>query len=236
MKHISALIAVAMVALAGGVHAAAPTGPIVIELFTSQGCSSCPPADALLGELSRRPEVLALALHVTYWNNLGWKDSFSQAAFDQRQVRYVQQMGRASAYTPQLVINGMQDVVGSQRAAVDRALAKATRSAAIKVERNGDMLEVALPTLDRGCDCVLTLFGVQARASTPVGRGENSGRTLQEFQIVRTMQAIDGWRGEEKQLRVRPAKKSGEITGYAVLAQERASGHVVAAGQWLPEM
>ncbi|MEO6081277.1 MAG: DUF1223 domain-containing protein [Steroidobacteraceae bacterium] len=231
MKPFSALIVGAMVALAGSTEAAAPAGPIVVELFTSQGCNSCPPADALLGELNRRPEVLALALHVTYWNDLGWKDPFSQVAFDQRQNRYAQQIGRASAYTPQMVVNGTQDVVGSQRDAVNRALDKAVRSVAIIVHKNGELLDVTLPALDRRCDCVLTLFGVQAGASTRVGRGENSGRTLEEFRIVRSMQSLGSWRGEERELRVKPAHMTADITGYAVLAQERITGRMVAAGQ-----
>lgn len=216
--------------VAANAQAAAPAGPIVVELFTSQGCNSCPPADALLGELARRPDVLALALHVTYWNDLGWKDGFSQATFDQRQNRYAQQMRRPSAYTPQMVINGSQDVVGSQRDAVNRALGKAARPAAIGVQKNGELVDVALPALSHDCDCVLTLFGVQSVASTSIGRGENSGRTLQEFQIVRSMQPLEGWRGAQKQLHVMPARGAGEITGYAVVAQERGSGNVVAAG------
>ena len=116
MIQIQALFASALLALTGGAAAAAPEGPVVVELFTSQGCSSCPPADALLGELARRPHVLALALHVTYWNDLGWQDRFSQDQFDERQRLYSRQLGRSSIYTPQMVVNGTRDVVGSQRA------------------------------------------------------------------------------------------------------------------------
>ena len=110
---------------------------MVVELFTSQGCNSCPPADALLGELARRPDVLALALHVTYWNDLGWTDQFSQEQFDQRQRDHVRQLNLRSPYTPQMVVNGTLDVVGSQRAALERALAKAARPAAIDARQRG---------------------------------------------------------------------------------------------------
>src|SRR5512147_2003593 len=112
----SSLLLPALLLMLSGPAAAADAGPVVVELFTSQGCNSCPPADALLGELARRPDVLALALHVTYWNDLGWRDGFSQDAFDARQRRYVQQLNLSSSYTPQMVVNGTRDVVGSQRA------------------------------------------------------------------------------------------------------------------------
>jgi hypothetical protein len=217
--------------LIGAARAAAPAGPVVVELFTSQGCNSCPPADALLGELKARPDVLALALHVTYWDDLGWHDVFSQDQFDQRQRRYVQQTGRGSVYTPQMVVNGTQDVVGSQRQAVMRTLDKAARPASISVQSHDGQLAISLPALQQPCDCVLTLFGVQPSARTAVGRGENKGRSLEEFQIVRIMQSLGGWRGEARMLQVTPAKMPAEVSAYALLAQERVSGRVVAAGR-----
>jgi len=231
MTRFHALLGWGLVMLAGAARAAAPAGPVVVELFTSQGCNSCPPADALLGELKARPDVLALALHVTYWNDLGWRDVFSQDQFDQRQRRYAQQTGRGSVYTPQMVVNGTQDVVGSQRQAVNRALEKTMRPASISLQSQSGLLAISLPALQRPCDCVLTLFGVQPSARTPIGRGENKGRSLEEFQIVRTMQALGGWQGEAKMLQVKLANMPAEVSAYAVLAQERASGRVLAAGR-----
>jgi hypothetical protein len=226
-----------------GLHAvAAPTstspsmsthasGPLVVELFTSQGCNSCPPADALLGELARRPDVLALALHVTYWNHIGWKDPFSQSEFDRRQQRYAQQPGVRGTYTPQMMINGTVDVVGSQRAAVDHALNQASRPALIILQRRADELILTPQALDKACDCVLTLFGVQSDARTPVGRGENGGKTLQEFQIVRSMTSAGRWNGADKEIRLGLPKTSKEVSQYAVLAQDRHTGKVMAAGR-----
>jgi hypothetical protein len=103
MTRLSALMAATLV-FAGTARAAPPAGQEVVELFTSQGCNSCPPADALLGELARRADVLALALHVTYWNDLGWKDAYSQSQFDQRQRDHVRQLKPGSSYTPQMVV------------------------------------------------------------------------------------------------------------------------------------
>src|ERR1700736_1842766 len=98
--------------------AAAGERPIVVELFTSQGCSSCPPADALLAELAQRPDVIALGFHIDYWDDLGWKDPLSSPAATARQRDYARQFGRRQVYTPQLVVDGAEEAVGSDRAAV----------------------------------------------------------------------------------------------------------------------
>ncbi|MEO8314292.1 MAG: DUF1223 domain-containing protein [Pseudomonadota bacterium] len=229
MDHLKALLASAAMTLTGSTLAAAP-GPVVVELFTSQGCSSCPPADALLGELSRRPDVLALALHVTYWNDLGWRDQFSQDVFDRRQRWYVEQLKLPSSYTPQMVVNGSHDVVGSQRDAVKRVLDRATRPAAIGVSAQEKAVVLNLPALAHPCDCIVTLFGLQPNVKTPVGRGENKGRTLEEFQVVRAMQSLGRWKGDGREMQAKPAHADKGVSAYAVVAQERISGKVVAAG------
>src|SRR4051794_4919270 len=123
MKQFLFVMALALAALP--VATQAETRPVVVELFTSQGCSSCPPADALLSELSQRPEVIALGFHIDYWDNLGWKDPLSSPAATARQRDYARQFGRMQVYTPQLVVDGTDEAVGSDRTAVLQALQQA---------------------------------------------------------------------------------------------------------------
>src|SRR5437868_14761375 len=130
MLCLRSLVLVSALLAAAPAVAGETTRPIVVELFTSQGCSSCPPADALLGELARRDDVLPLAFHVDYWDRLGWKDPFSSAAATARQRTYARQLDAANVYTPQMVVDGRIDVVGSYRDQVLRAIDRARQDAA----------------------------------------------------------------------------------------------------------
>ena len=188
--------------------------PVLVELFTSQGCNSCPPADAFLGELARRPGVLALAFHVDYWNGLGWKDPFSSATATARQNDYAKRLGKRSIYTPQLVVDGTADAVGSDRADVDALIAAARRRAAagpaIEIAEDGQGGRVARLGAQSGAgetkaaDAGVGGKGIQATVwlasydrshVTPVGRGENGGRTLTEYQVVRSLVRLGEWTG-----------------------------------------
>lgn len=184
--------------LAGSAAHAATERPVLIELFTSQGCNSCPPADALLGELVQQPGVLALAFHVDYWNGLGWRDPFSSKLATERQNDYAQRLGKRSIYTPQLVVDGSSDAVGSDRADVTALIHAAQRRA-----QTGPTIEAAV---EGGQRIVRLGAGPIARATvwlagydrahvTPVGRGENGGRTLTEYQVVRTLVRVGDWSG-----------------------------------------
>jgi hypothetical protein len=171
--------------------------PVVVELFTSQGCSSCPPADRYLSELSEsRADILPLAFHVTYWNQLGWKDPFSLEAADARQARYVQHF-HDFAYTPELVVDGLAGVVGSNRAAVSAAIERAksadVSAANVSAARSGDGVSVSIGP-GSGSARVL-LVGYDARHVTPVARGENAGHTLTESNVVRAFAPIGQWSG-----------------------------------------
>jgi hypothetical protein len=171
--------------------------PVVVELFTSEGCSSCPPADAYLSELSHdRPEVLPLAFHVTYWNSLGWQDPYSLEAATQRQAAYSAHFGE-SAYTPEMVIDGQKGLVGSNRRAAEAAIEIAQKAdedgVVVSGMRHGGTISVTVgPGTGHG---QVLLVGYDTGHVTNVGRGENTGRTLRESNIVRSIQTVGEWTG-----------------------------------------
>lgn len=213
---------------AGAAGAAPGRRPVVVELFTSQGCSSCPPADALLRELALgRADVLPLAFHVTYWDRLGWPDRFALAAATARQRGYARISGVGTIYTPQMVVDGVVDVVGSDRprvlAAIEAAALRAREGAlSVAVTRDRDGLAVALGE-GTGSGQVL-LVGFDPEHRTPVGRGENAGRVLVEANIVRSVTELGPWSGVAWTLRV--AAPAGER--HAVLVQA-ADGRMLGA-------
>lgn len=177
--------------------AAAAERPVVVELFTSEGCSSCPPADAFLTELSRgRRDVLPLAFHVTYWNSLGWKDPFSTSAATQRQARYGAKFGDGS-YTPEMVVDGRKGLVGSERGTAEAAIAAAASgsrtAAAVTLNRQGSGISISVGQGSGSGRVILVGFDPEHR--TAVGRGENSGRTLTESNIVRSIRSVGQWSG-----------------------------------------
>ena len=179
------------------VAAIAAERPVVVELFTSQGCSSCPPANAYLNELSRdRRDILPLAFHVTYWDRLGWKDPFSLPAATQRQDVYGHRFGDGS-YTPEMVVDGVAGMVGSDRGDVASAIENAKRhsqtAATVSVTRNGEQLSIQVDS-GRGAAKVL-LIGFDHEHTTAIGRGENSGRTLTEANVFRSIRSVGQWSG-----------------------------------------
>lgn len=205
-----------------------PLRPVVGELFTSEGCSSCPPADAKIAELARtRPDLLLLTFHVTYWNYLGWHDPYSFEGATQRQRHYVALGVSPDVYTPALIVDGKLDAVGSEPGAVNSALRQAARSqetaAPIDVQRGPQGVEV---TVGAGSGSgTLLLIGYDRLHRTPVGRGENGGRTLEESNIVRSMSVLGVWSGKPVHLKaLLPAGQE-----IAVLLQ-RDDGHIVGAG------
>lgn len=191
-----------MLGLSASIASAADTRPVVVELFTSQGCSSCPPADAYLNELTRNDDVLTLAFHVTYWNDLGWADPFSLEASTQRQRRYAARL-REGPYTPQIVVDGVTGMVGSNRrevaAAIDRAKKQAITSAPISIGREGDQFSISVGAGQGNGE--LLLIGYDAKHTTRVGRGENGGRSLTESSAVRSVRSIGTWNGSALALR-----------------------------------
>jgi hypothetical protein len=176
--------------------------PVVVELFTSQGCSSCPPANAFLNERTKgRPDVLALAFHVTYWNRLGWQDPFSKESATLRQDRYGRRFGDGS-YTPEMVVDGAVGLVGSHREEVNAAIARARReqrtAADVRVNRVGENVVITIGW-GTGSGKVL-LIGFDREHTTKVGRGENGGRTLTESNVVRSILSVAEWSGKPVQI------------------------------------
>jgi hypothetical protein len=207
--------------------AAAPR-PIVVELFTSQGCSSCPPADSFLSELSEtRTDVLPLAFHVTYWNQLGWKDPYSFDAADARQAQYAQRF-HDFAYTPEIVIDGKAAMVGSNRSAVNSAIghAKSTDVMAITLDASRGDGRVSVSIGPGNGQARVLLVGYDGRHTTPVGRGENAGHTLTESNVVRSFEPIGEWSGTALTL------KANVIAGeHLAVLLEAPDGAIVGAAR-----
>ena len=206
---------------------AAVAGPVVLELFTSQSCSSCPPADALMAEYARtRPDLLPLDFHVDYWNRLNWRDPYSSPEATARQRDYASSLP-SEVYTPELVVNGRVGVVGSDRAAVEQAI-EAARSAAVNApavsvaDGAPGMVSISLGA-GKGSGSVV-LVGFDAEHTTAVAAGENGGRTLHEANVVRGWRTVARWNGAP--LHLEAARVPGQR--YAVLVQE-AGGGVIAA-------
>jgi hypothetical protein len=211
---------------------------VVVELFTSQGCSSCPPADAYLGELAQRPGVLALAYHVDYWNYIGWTDPYASKQATQRQRGYSRHLNMRYVYTPQMVINGTTEGVGSERETIGPLIKAAVEDKAL--QRRVSIVRAAPGKLVVHVDAgsatepvTLWLVGFDREHATPVLRGENEGQTLREYQIVRSFEAIGSWSGEALDLTLAADKSEGD-GGCAVLLQQGGSGRIIGAAVLKP--
>jgi hypothetical protein len=196
---------------------APPVG--VVELFTSQGCSDCPPADALLGELAQSPGVIALAYHVTYWDQLGWHDRFELPQADARQEYYARQLRLSTLFTPQAVIDGHVSFIGADRLHILRALraSRVTTPVALGLKNGQVLVELAAQELPAPANVILV--GYLPQAVTAVGRGENGGRKLEEFNIVRAYDVLGVWRGNATQFLVPLSSLPSETSRIAVLLQ-----------------
>lgn len=226
------LVALALL-LAGGPAVAAGAEPMgetpagVVELFTSQGCNSCPPADRLFTELAGKDDVVALAYHVDYWDYLGWHDTLSSKANTERQYAYMRAFGGRSIYTPQAVINGRAHVNGASRAAVDGTLSMLKSSGngllvPIRVMREGDGVIIETGDADPGADLPESAHVVLAYFEPPrtveIGRGRNRGRQMTYWNAVSSMQTAGMWHGKAQRYEL-PASEVMKKGGCAVLLQ-----------------
>jgi hypothetical protein len=198
----------------------AQNGPVVIELYTSQGCSSCPPADAMLHDLAKRDDVIALALHVDYWDYIGWKDVFGRPENTARQHGYAQAANAATVYTPQMVIGGVDHVVGSRPMQVmDAVQAQRRRGNAVNVSltRRGNSVVVNAVTNTRG-DYVVQLVRYTPQETVAIARGENAGKTLSYMHIVTSWDVIGRWDGRSNLALEAQAAGSDPVVAIVQLA------------------
>ena len=209
-------------------------GPIVIELFTSQACSSCPPAHELLDELAARPDIIALGLHVNYWDYLGWRDMFGSPANTRRQRIYAEASDTRIVYTPQMVIDGAVSVVGSRREDVLQELALAAahpKPARLVVQRDGAWLDIKVDVAGEVAPetrLEVTLFVFEPPMHVRPSRGENSGRRILHRNSVRDWHVLGEWSGAPVRWRA-PAPQDAE--GVAVVAQMPGGGPIMGAAK-----
>ncbi len=199
-----------------------PAPACVLELFTSQGCSSCPPADALLTAMARRPEVVAVSFSVDYWDYIGWKDTLASPAFGARQKGYSAAHGEQHVYTPQIIVDGLTGVVGSDRKEIDAAIAAArSRDGAltlpIRLSRSDNSLLVEVAGGEGAPADVVALHVTRSR-SVHIGRGENAGRSVTYTNVVRAVEKLGSWTGSSASFRLPDPREDGE--GYVVLLQK----------------
>ncbi len=195
----------------------------VVELFTSQGCSSCPPADKLFVELAQRPELIALTFPVDYWDYLGWKDTLAHPQFTSRQKGYAYARGDRQIYTPQAVVNGTKPCLGSDRAQIDEHVAAAGQHGlpvpVTLSERDGIVTVAIEAAPDRTAPAELWVLPVMRLQTVSIGRGENGGRTATYANVVRGMTRLGEWRGGPAQFQLPLQTAMGGGDGYVVLLQ-----------------
>jgi hypothetical protein len=165
----------------------------VLELFTSQGCDSCPQADARLNQLRQQPDIIALAYHVDYWDYIGWKDTFGMAANSERQKSYAQSWGTSRIYTPELVVNGAKGVIASHEDDVSKALGAAALTVPVGIKVGTKMLEVTVAPVAGANEAVVWLVTFRDHAQVAIDKGENAGKTMDYTQIVTGRQMLGLW-------------------------------------------
>ena len=214
-------------------------GPWSVELFTSQGCSSCPPSDAYLGRLARRPDIVALAFHVDYWDYIGWKDAFATRETTERQRAYARVLKQRYVYTPEMVVDGFAHDTGREHSAIEALLAEAQRRSPRRATpelsfATGGPLTIKLApfALDGGpADVTLAIY--DRRHTTPVASGENQGRMLENFNVVRQLEILARWDGAAASWTVAGDRlQPGQ--GAAVIVQRADHGAVLGCNKLEP--
>lgn len=226
----AALMALGLSVGTGAQQAQAGSGPVVVELFTSQGCSSCPPADEMLGDLAGRDDVIALALHVDYWDYIGWKDIFADPKYTERQRSYARAAGHRSIYTPQFIVQGQDHVIGSKPMKLSDAIRKhQTNDDAVEIAltRSGGKVRVdAQAKRGFGKRMLVQMVTYAPRQSVQIKRGENAGRTLDYHNVVSSWTQVTKWDGAAP---LRTNISVDEGASVVVIVQEPGFGQIIAA-------
>lgn len=220
--------------------------PVLVELFTSEGCSDCPPADALLAKLDQQQfvpgaDAIVLSEHVTYWNHQGWRDPFSLDALDARQQAYAREFALSEVYTPQAVVDGAEQLVGSDAAKLKMAVAHAANEPKVDIEienahREPDgAIDFTVRAANKGKGRLVAALAENATVSE-VSRGENAGRTLHHVAVVRAMKEFSGSAADGRKLELNDpdaanGKSSGEPLRVVVFLEDRWNGHVMGAAE-----
>lgn len=231
MRKLTALTTGLWVALA--TVTTAQTQPVVVELYTSQGCSSCPPADEFLAQLAKRDDVIALSMHVDYWDYIGWKDVFASPKFTARQHAYAKAAGKRMVYTPQMVVAGQDLVVGTKPSDVNRRIkthSAAPASVDLSVERKGNRLLIKTTPLATGLGkVVIQMVRFKDAQSVNIKRGENAGRNLKYSNVVTDWDVLKTWNAKA------PLSFSTGISGddNCVIIVQRADHGAVLAAAWV---
>jgi hypothetical protein len=227
---------------AAATAATGPRRPVLVELFTSEGCSSCPPADALLARLDASQfvpgaQAIVLSEHVTYWNQLGWRDPFSSDAMTERQQHYAAHFGLDSVYTPQAVVDGAAEMVGNDTGALSRAISRAalTPKADITIENvqwSGDAVHFSVRAA-AGAHATLTVVLAEDATQSTVARGENAGRTLHHVAVVRALEQTAGSSADGRPLVLKLPMQHSNSTPLRLVAflTSPSSGHVLAVAE-----
>jgi hypothetical protein len=203
--------------------------PTVVELFQSQGCSSCPPAEANVAAISDRPDVLALAFEVDYWDRLGWKDTFSRAAWTARQYAYAKAMGRDGVYTPQVVVNGRVEGDGLEPGALTELMSRGDRGGGPSIGFSGGAVTIGAGAAPAGGADVWLARYIPRTVEVAIPRGENAGHTLPYKDVVREMVLLGKWRGEAATF---PAPGGGDPSlAEAAILQATGAGPILAAAK-----
>jgi len=233
-KPLFQLVLVLALTVAASVAAAAERQATVVELYTSEGCSSCPPADAYLGDLAKRDDLIALSYHVDYWDYIGWKDTYALPINSTRQRDYARYLGMGYVYTPQMVVQGMAHTTGSNRTAVEGLIQNVQGAKRLPVSltpvAGGIRIDIPGGTFDEQARILVAAYDNQDE--TNIRRGENAGRKIAYYNVVRVLKPVGTWDGKPVSLTVtaEDIDTTGR-NGCAVLVQSTKNGRILGAAK-----